>query len=184
MFLLEQGPFSFDSQLSSGPRTQEVLLLGSARCAFEPELTLHRSNCPPSQSLSFPATIQTRGDKSRLRGVELWGLAYARRPLGGFSPLLVLHLALLGERATGASFSLFFSPEESQLSHSLPVTHSGGRTKSETSAEAQSFKLLQRTGPGRLQEPPGKTTLTLGVLSRWDMNLGFCYSLATLRAES
>lgn len=108
MFLLEQGPFSFDSQLSSGPRTQEVLLLGSARCAFEPELTLHRSNCPPSQSLSFPATIQTQGDKSRLRGVELWGLAYARRPLGGFSPLLVLHLALLGERATGASFSLFF----------------------------------------------------------------------------
>lgn len=107
------------------------------------------------------------------------GASTRTRPLGEFSPLLVLPSPSWGSGLPGASFSLLFSPEESQLSHSLPVSHSGGRTESETSADAQGFQLPQRTGPGHLQEPPGKRTLPFQGAERWDMNLGFCYSPAT-----
>lgn len=110
----------------------------------------------------FPLNTQTWGDKSRLRCVKLRGLAYAQRLLGGSYLCWCCTSPSWGSRLPGASFSLLFSPEESQLSHSLPVTHSGGRTESETSAETQSFKLLQIMVPGCLQEPPGKTTLPFG----------------------
>lgn len=93
------GALSFHPQLSSRPRTQEVLLLGSAGCVFAPELMLHRSHYPPSQSLSFPTAIHTREDKSRLRCVELRGPAHARVRQGG-SHSAGAALALLGERAT------------------------------------------------------------------------------------
>lgn len=123
-------------------------------CWDQPDVCLRLSSCCIDHTI-LPLKVSVSQQRYALGKVKADSDAWSSRgqhthaSARGVLTLLVLPSPSWGSGLPGASFSLLFSPEESQLSHSFPVSHSGGRTESETSADAQGFQLPQTTGPGR-----------------------------------